>query len=1200
MPRVPKEKERPKPPPPPPRRRRWLLGGLLGAAVLVAAAPTLLSLTPIPLSLLAGAIPSDAGRLGARSTSLSWTGPIAVSGLELRDAEGGLLLAAERVELVGGVLGLLAGESAPIELSVTSPRIDLVVGPAGTNFDSLLRALEAKNSRGGAGAGGKPAVDSTSRPLRVRISAAAARVTELATGARWLADGVELELFDPGRGIDAVELTAAGKVAAVDRDGGAIGAPGSFQLRLGEAAQGGRLARAEAKGLPLSVVEPFLRIADPEAAISGTVDLEGDAAWRPGDADAPATNRPADVLQALATGGVRSAGLLRLREVVFRGAATEGGPVQLATIEGPWRFAARGDGVAIEQLDLTSDVGRLSATGTVVPAELERWSAGVPALPRDLRAAARLDLDRLAAVAPQLLNLQNGARLESGRVDVSAACDAGRLEGRLATGPLRGVAGDRQVEWREPLDVRLTAQQDAPTAGLAGWRIESFLAASTFFGAQAQGDAARLAGDANLDLDRLAQELAPLVDLGETRLAGKGKATFTLERDEAARSWRLVSRGGLEGLFVGAGEAPLASEPRLDFSADLAGSLAALTDPPKGTLDLNAGDDRLRITLPGAAEGAARPFEARLSGDAARWLRRVGVAARDLPSPESIGLVGSVELAAAGALTADGGTVDRLDLALVGLGLDTAAVAGPRVRLTDERIAASGVAAWNSRSGEVKLDRGQLVSSVASASLREVLVSIPNPAVSRGELAYRVDLARLDRWMPPRDKPARYAATGLVEGTARVRGVPEGTQALVRATGKQLALGDRQAQAGAPAVVWSEPQLQLDADVMVIPLAAPAGRAASYSIEVRDARLQSRSISGSFGGRIADLAAMRGVELGGGIDYDLEKLTPILWPQLGDGVRLVGRDRATFRLETEDDAPANASPVARLRARVEAPWQSADLFGLPVGGGKLGVTLQRGVATVDPLDIAVGGGKLTAAATATLDPPPETLRLAPGPLVTDVAISQQVTERVLKFIAPVLADSARIAGRFSMALSEFAAPLTPPPSGPPPVRAAGVLDVHQVRVLPGPAVAEWVALARQIAGVARDGVEAVGQPSDAVLVAIDDSRVEFKLIDGRVYHRGLRFNVGDALVQSEGSVGMDESLDLVLSVPILDEWVERRPVILGRLRGQAVRIPVQGTLSRPKINRDAFKQLSGQLLESAAAGAIEGGLNLLLERLRQR
>ncbi|TWT96864.1 hypothetical protein Pla108_26390 [Botrimarina colliarenosi] len=1204
MPRPPSPREEARP------KRRWLLWGLLIVGLLAVAGPTLLSFTPIPLSLIAGAVPADAGRLGARSTSLSWIGPVAVTGIELSDPQGAVVFSADRVELAGGLLGLLGGKSAPLNVRVENARADLVVTPTGTNFDPLLRALEAKRAEAATPDPANPeaAAAGVQRPLNIQVVNAAARVTDGVTGAQWLVEEVNVNLVDPALGVDSIELTAAGKLSAVTAPGAPAPPRGEFSVRLGEAAEGGRLARVQATAAPLSLVEPYLKRIDPTAAITGWASIEGDAAWTPRPGATPSSSRPADILRSLAAGGVRSTGAAQLTDVVFRGAATEGGPIRLASINGPWRLAAQGDGVAIQQLDLTSEVGSLALVGAVTAAEAERWAAGVPVAPRDLRAAMRIDLERLAAVAPQLVRLQQDARVDSGRVEATVVAKDGRVAAALATGPLAGVAGGRRVEWREPLDVRVAARQNAPTAGVAGWALESFKAASTFFQAEAAGDAARLEGQAKFDLDQLARELAPLVDLGETRLAGKGNARFTIDRDEAARRWRLDSRGAVEGLYVGAADAPLAREPNLNFVAKLAGSLDTLSATPVGNIDLTAGDDVLAVALTDAAGAAAKPFELRLSGDAARWLRRAAVASPSLPSPEQIGLTGTVELSGAGSAGADGGVIDRFNLALTGLGIDTATLAGPRVRFGNERVEASGVAAWNNRTREVKIAAGKVITSVASANFRDVLVSLADPAASRGESAYRVDLTRLDAWLPPRGGPARYAASGLVEGTARLRGVPEGLQIVLKAGAQRLMLVDRTPtppgtgsnNSTGPKTIWSEPQLTLDADAMVTTIAAPNGQPPTYALNIRDARVQSESISGSFGGQIADVAALRGVEMGGGVDYDLEKITPMLWPQLGDGVRLVGRDRATFHIATDETAPAGAAPIGRLSARVEAPWQSADLFGLPVGAGRLAATLQRGVVQVDPLDIAIGGGRLTATAAATLDPPPSALSLQPGPLVSKVAMSQEVTERVLKFIAPVLADATRIEGQFSMSLREFAVPLAPPAGSPPQGRAAGVLDIHQVRVMPGPAVAEWVGAVKQIAGMARDGVSAVAQPGDSVLVAIDNTPVEFEMVNGRVYHRGLQFYVGDALVQSAGSVGVDESLDLVLSVPILDTWIDRRPKYLGGLRGQVLKIPVQGTMSRPKINRDAFTQMSSQLIESAAAGAIEGGLNKLFEKLQGR
>ncbi len=215
--------------------------------------------------------------------------------------------------------------------------------------------------------------------------------------------------------------------------------------------------------------------------------------------------------------------------------------------------------------------------------------------------------------------------------------------------------------------------------------------------------------------------------------------------------------------------------------------------------------------------------------------------------------------------------------------------------------------------------------------------------------------------------------------------------------------------------------------------------------------------------------------------------------------------------------------------------------------------------------------------------------------MTDVAISQEVSERALKYIAPVLADATRVDGSFSVSLSEMSGPLDNPQQA----RAAGLLTIHNAQVSPGPSTAEWVSLIRQVRDLVRDGVQGAVAPSAAKrpILTITDRAVQFQMAEGRVYHRGLEFDVGDAIVSSEGSVGIDETLDLLLTVPIQDEWLQKNSSLLSGLRGQSVQFPIRGTLSHPKVDRDALRQLSQQLVQSAAQGAINTGLDKLFRHL---
>ena len=81
-----------------------------------------------------------------------------------------------------------------------------------------------------------------------------------------------------------------------------------------------------------------------------------------------------------------------------------------------------------------------------------------------------------------------------------------------------------------------------------------------------------------------------------------------------------------------------------------------------------------------------------------------------------------------------------------------------------------------------------------------------------------------------------------------------------------------------------------------------------------------------------------------------------------------------------------------------------------------------------------------------------------------------------------------------------------------------------------------------------------------------------------------------------GSVGHDETIDLVMSIPLEDRWLGNRPE-LAAFRGLSLAIPIRGTLSKPKIDSSALKDLSKQLVRQAAGQLIDQQLRRGLESL---
>jgi hypothetical protein len=104
------------------------------------------------------------------------------------------------------------------------------------------------------------------------------------------------------------------------------------------------------------------------------------------------------------------------------------------------------------------------------------------------------------------------------------------------------------------------------------------------------------------------------------------------------------------------------------------------------------------------------------------------------------------------------------------------------------------------------------------------------------------------------------------------------------------------------------------------------------------------------------------------------------------------------------------------------------------------------------------------------------------------------------------------------------------------------------------------------------------------------------MVEGRVHHEGLQLTIGDVVVRTKGSVGIDESLQLLAEVPVRDQWVQNDRY-LSALRGQVLQLPVQGSLGRPRVDTQALAGLTRQTVTGAASQLLQQELGRGLDRL---
>jgi hypothetical protein len=188
-----------------------------------------------------------------------------------------------------------------------------------------------------------------------------------------------------------------------------------------------------------------------------------------------------------------------------------------------------------------------------------------------------------------------------------------------------------------------------------------------------------------------------------------------------------------------------------------------------------------------------------------------------------------------------------------------------------------------------------------------------------------------------------------------------------------------------------------------------------------------------------------------------------------------------------------------------------------------------------------------------------------------------VCTSLLKYIAPVLADVTTAQGEFSIDLDGCRIPLGDLAKG----EVAGRFTIHTMEVGPGPLVRQFAVF--------------LGRETPARLR--QESTVVFRMSHGRVEHQGLELIFPEFTVRTSGSVGLDQTLNLVAEMPVPPKWLENRPVLSQTFRDQTIRVPITGTLGKPQLDQRVLADLSRQFLQKAAGNMLQGEFGKQLDRL---
>ena len=1181
------------------RRWPWLLLLLL---VVVFFLPNVIAMTGLKQKALDYALADFNGRITVKSASFGWLQPTTLKQIEAVDEAGRPLATIEEVKTSGSLLSFMTSSDYGT-VEVNQPVVWVQLRPDGSNLEDACSVwLEPADQNNTAASPERAANGNIRLPkVELNINNGTVAIFSMDETQSWQVEQLNAKANTNHQLASVVADTSCQVTVYNGPPGGQMVAQqsGAIQMNVqvdpGSPVLSGKsiASTLQTNGLPLSIAGPILQrfLGPTETDGVLTADLEAAVDTSMGHAQVA-------IKQANAANLIISAPELIGSD-----------EVRIKSVTAVGNLTADPSRVSADQFQVTSDFASVSANGTldlnhlVGLAESNAAVENVSLLNTPFQLGGEVDLAGVAATFPATLHLHDGLRIESGSVNFQAASrvenDVRRLIVNVDTANLVARDQGQPIVWQKPLRLVGTIRE-----GNTGLMLEEVLCESDFL--SISGTANRETGSfsAKGDLASLLQRVSQFVDVGQTVIAGglDGKLAWQTSPPDAVNGGRPVQLVGEFIIDHPQVQLPgMAAWERPELTARMSAAGHATSDQSvrldQAGIQLDIGTEQVLATL---AEPVANAFaqstwkmNTQLSGSAAGWLAHV----KNLVDLGDIRADGQIQAQAIAHLNPNAIELHNGQYEIQQLQFD-----GYGLTIREQQTSGTAAARYDLNSGQLLVPESVLSSNSVSVSGQQIQIDMADNIQINGDVAFRANVNRVADWLqlsPAQDSVFWF---GDSQGTIRFVSDTNGIGAQISSSVDNMIAATRQSsstgtiasagsgrQPGVQMVSNSTPWAELWREAKVN-LASQIRLSNDFdSVTFDNTSLQSSTVQANVSGQLSELSGAMVADVRGNWSPDWQKLNTLLAAYTGELIQMSGQGNYPISVRgplIETTSPGASGTQAApwvsplLAAATGFDWQQATLAGMPIGAGQVAIDLQQGVANLQTNNISFSNGSVQLKPQIDLRGSEPVLYLPAGPMINQVALTPETARTWLAYVAPLAADATSAQGMFSLSTQGAQVPLMDPMK----MKAHGELTLSNVVIGAGPTAEKLLATATQFRALI-DPESAGNQRDLKTWLTLEEQTVPIAIENGRVFHEGIRISHKDVVVQTRGSVGLDQSLDLVAEIPIADDWIEGKGHLAG-LRGQKISIPVTGTASAPKLDLSAMNQVSSQLVQQAASGAI--------------
>ncbi len=1129
---------------------RWfVLLVLLGIGVYFL--PELVARTALRQSVPRWLAPQWSGTVVLGETSLGWFAPIDIRSIAVQDREGKTLATVGRLHSTATLWGLIARPGELGEFRLEKTVVHLHMKGNQTNWDAPLAELAGPKS-----------TTSSSAHWDLRFLEAQVVVTNVDDGIEHTLSGLDLTVSQ-GITHPSVMTVVATLPAETGSDAPSLSITATLAPDLPPS------VKLTAQEFDLARLEPLCHLVSPLGIVrgqaTGTVNGEMTAA----DGTAWRVDSDLHVKNGTAAGWAILAGdVLKLDQTELKG-----------------RLVRNADRLECEHIRLQTDFAKFSAhgncqwpTASTMPATAD---AAWQAFGEEFQVTAVLDAAKAAQQLPKFLRLKAGVAITSGQIQATLQCvkdEKGRaLDGTARLADLGANIDGQERRWAAPVDAQLLLRPSNE-----GLQCDRLALRSDYCQILGQGTLNAAKFRITADLDRLWQEIAPLVDWEAGSLAGTARLDGTIQRRDA-ETIALHIDGHGEGLRCGPANQPVWSEPKIAITLDVVGQgpvSAPWSTLTSGQMTLHSGDDRCEAKLTSQVDwnqtAAPLPMTIAVAGDWTRWQQRL----RPFWFDPTITLGGNGTITASVIYSPT-----MIDVRSATVQSKPLTVVTPDWQMQDAAFGSTLQGVWDVKSRTWSTPSTKAQGEWGNLTWTNGRYAVDQPAGNvAGRLDLNVNAGRVSRWQ--RGEVAHHLL-GQLTGSIDLQPNSNTHQGDIdlHMTNAVIAGLSSDPQPRWIAL-WREPELSVKGRVQHHPTTTPW--------EIATLQLNASGLTMAASGRIDPRADGTEIDLKGQLAYDWENVMSRLDPSWAEKIRLTGRGERPFAVRGTMRPTADGTmSMADLSGEGQLTWEQATVYGLPLTANDLSARFAQGQGQLGPLDLTVAEGRVHIAPQ--FDFRQQALVMLPaGRVIDQVKLTPQVCEQLLKFAVPLASDSAEMEGSFSLDVDENVWPLAAPQAG----KARGTLTIHHARFQPGALAQRLTTVIEQVRAVLERRNANAANPV-RFLLEFPQQSVALTQSQGRVYHDRMTVRINDLDLVTGGSVGFDESLQLTFLLPIQEKWVRGTPA-LAKMAGQTLRIPVTGTLSQPQVDPSILAELARQAAGSSIEKVIDDTVQKQLDRFLPR